>query len=80
MTCDHGTCIQPNICACEIGWEGVRCEKCLVLPGCIHGHCVDRPFQCVCHDEKRWSGEHCDKPVCKQGCLHGSCTSPEQCL
>ena len=23
--CVHGTCIQPDICACEPGWTGLRC-------------------------------------------------------
>ncbi len=61
MTCDHGTCTAPNDCACEIGWEGARCETCLPLPGCLHGYCKDKAFECICYDYDKWTGEHCDK-------------------
>ena len=23
--CGHGTCIQPDVCACDPGWTGLRC-------------------------------------------------------
>jgi len=34
-------------CACEIGWEGDKCDKCVKLPGCRHGNCSEA-FQCSC--------------------------------
>lgn len=78
-SCVHGSCTGPNQCACEVGYEGPRCEKCIPLPGCIHGHCLDQAFQCTCHDESRWKGEHCDEPIC-QDCQHGTCQSPGNCV
>ena len=48
--------------------------------GCIHGHCNDQAFECICHDDQRWQGDHCDEPICKEGCLHGYCQSPQQCM
>ena len=48
--------------------------------GCIHGHCIDQAFECICHDDQRWQGDHCDEPICKKGCLHGYCQSPQQCM
>ena len=48
--------------------------------GCIHGHCNDQAFECICHDDQRWQGDHCDEPICKEGCLHGYCQSPQECM
>ena len=24
--CVHGSCIQPDVCACDPGWTGLRCK------------------------------------------------------
>ena len=53
-------CVAPNTCACDIGWEGTRCEICLPLPGCKHGYCQNQAFECICQDENSWQGAHCD--------------------
>ena len=56
----HGSCIGPNQCACEIGWQGVQCDKCVSVPGCLHGKCVDKSFGCVCDNPAEWSGSLCN--------------------
>jgi len=61
LGCQHGSCIKPNLCACEVGWEGSRCEKCVSLSGCQEGSCLDQPFQCFCHNSSQWTGMLCDK-------------------
>ena len=33
--CIHGKCVSPNLCACEIGWEGIQCDSCITLPGIV---------------------------------------------
>ena len=53
-------CVAPKTCACDIGWEGTRCEICLPLPGCKHGYCQNQAFECICQDENSWQGAHCD--------------------
>ena len=61
--CDvkHGRCIAPDVCACDYGWTGPRCSKCITLPGCKHGHCETEAFQCICDDTHHWTGIFCDK-------------------
>ena len=56
----HGSCIGPNQCACEIGWQGVQCDKCVSVPGCLHGKCVNKSFGCVCDNPAEWSGSLCN--------------------
>lgn len=43
---------------CDPGWEGEYCEKCVRMPGCLHGTC-HQPWQCICHNG--WAGKFCDK-------------------
>ena len=62
--CDHGICVEPQECACDIGWEGARCEICLPLPGCKHGYCQNQAFECICKDENSWQGAHCNERKC----------------
>merc|ERR1711860_300564 len=47
-TCKNGQCRAPDFCACEVGWEGALCDKCINLPGCEHGSCTDKPLTCDC--------------------------------
>ena len=63
LGCDvkHGRCIAPNLCACDYGWTGPRCNKCIPLPGCRYGHCETEAFECICDDNLRWAGAFCDK-------------------
>ena len=55
--CQHGECRAPNLCACEIGWEGTHCDTCVPLPGCDHGTC-ENALECNCEDG--WDGAYCD--------------------
>ena len=63
--CQYGRCIEPNICACEVGWFGNTCSECIPLAGCIHGGC-QQAFECNCDlgkDKKtngKYTGTHCD--------------------
>uniref|UniRef100_A0A0K2T7E1 EGF-like domain-containing protein n=1 Tax=Lepeophtheirus salmonis TaxID=72036 RepID=A0A0K2T7E1_LEPSM len=76
-TCVHGKCVGPEMCACELGWSGEKCDECIKLPHCKYGTC-DTPFECKC--ETNWTGPFCQLPACSENCLqHGYCVSPHQC-
>lgn len=45
-------------CRCDPGWEGEHCDRCVLMPGCVHGSC-QQPWQCTC--EPGWGGRFCDK-------------------
>jgi len=79
--CENGECKLPNICSCEIGWDGLDCGTCIDMPGCVNGGCsktfedgtqeVDA-LSCKCHDN--WQGALCDTPKCQDNCNnHGKC-------
>ena len=74
--CVHGECRSPNICACEVGWEGPNCNTCIPLPGCNHGTCSDA-FECNCQGD--WEGAYCNIPVCAN-CSNGNCIQPNECI
>lgn len=76
--CVHGKCKSPDTCACEIGWEGNDCNKCVTLPGCLHGSCNGTALACACYNSTQWSGGLCDIPVC-DNCVHGHCIEPGVC-
>ena len=56
-TCVNGKCIEPDLCACEVGWEGAQCDKCIRLPGCRNGKCSEA-FECQCLTG--WTGAFCE--------------------
>merc|ERR1711872_618052 len=62
--CVHGVCEGPDICACDIGWEGVNCSTCINLPGCVHGSCNGKGLACDCDNPLEWQGGLCDIPIC----------------
>ena len=41
----HGYCEKPDECQCRFGWQGLDCDQCLPMPGCVHGNCI-KPFEC----------------------------------
>ena len=44
---------------CRVGWWGSNCDVCHPYPGCQHGFCLDKPWECRCHPE--WTGFLCDQ-------------------
>ena len=78
--CDpqHGYCLAPGECQCNLGYTGPGCRDCLALPGCLHGSCT-KGFECRC--EPGWSGMFCNQPECEASCelLGGVCVAPGQC-
>ena len=55
--CVHGKCKSPNLCTCDVGWEGPNCDVCVPLPGCQHGNCT-KELECNCHSN--WEGAFCN--------------------
>ncbi|KAF6731987.1 delta-like protein 2 [Oryzias melastigma] len=77
-TCNmtNSRCDESGICRCDPGWGGEHCDRCVLMPGCVHGSC-QQPWQCTC--EPGWGGRFCDKDlsVCssQQPCQNGAtCT------
>jgi len=78
--CDpqHGYCIKPGECKCNLGYFGPSCTDCVKLPGCQNGYCK-KSFECRCEDG--WSGMFCSNPVCHKDCEknNGFCAGPGKC-
>nr|XP_040571099.1 SCO-spondin-like isoform X1 [Lepeophtheirus salmonis] len=74
--CLNGECLYPNVCACEVGWDGPNCDECIPLGGCRHGSC-QKPMECNC--KPGWTGGRCSKPQC-EGCVNGCCHEPNKCI
>jgi len=78
--CDpqHGYCIMPGECKCNLGYHGPSCRDCVKLPGCQNGYCK-KSFECRC--EEGWSGMFCNTPVCDEDCEknNGFCSGPRKC-
>uniref|UniRef100_A0A3B3DXS0 Delta-like 2 homolog (Drosophila) n=1 Tax=Oryzias melastigma TaxID=30732 RepID=A0A3B3DXS0_ORYME len=54
---------------CDPGWGGEHCDRCVLMPGCVHGSC-QQPWQCTC--EPGWGGRVCSS---QQPCQNGAtCT------
>jgi len=69
--CLNGECKLPNVCVCEVGWDGLDCGTCIDMPGCVNGGCIKtdengdkkgEPLTCNCKDN--WQGALCDVPKC----------------
>jgi len=78
--CDpqHGYCVKPGECKCNLGYFGPSCRDCVKLPGCQNGYCK-KSFECRC--EEGWSGMFCNTPECHQDCErnNGFCAGPNKC-
>jgi hypothetical protein len=83
--CDNGVCSGSNVCACNAGWSGARCDiglatylqlsviesrEAVCLHSCVHGTCTT-PNTCTC--DARWGGNLCDE--CAEGWTADNCTS-----
>lgn len=73
----NSRCDEFGVCRCDPGWEGELCERCMTMPGCVHGSCR-QPWQCTC--KPGWGGRFCDKDlsVCSQ--QHQPCQNGATCL
>uniref|UniRef100_A0A3B3TT28 Delta-like 2 homolog (Drosophila) n=1 Tax=Poecilia latipinna TaxID=48699 RepID=A0A3B3TT28_9TELE len=68
----NSRCDDFGVCRCDPGWDGELCQRCVTMPGCVHGSCL-QPWQCAC--QPGWGGRFCDKDlsVCsQQPCLNGA--------
>ncbi|XP_054881676.1 protein delta homolog 2 [Poeciliopsis prolifica] len=68
----NSRCDEFGVCRCDPGWDGALCQRCVTMPGCVHGSCL-QPWQCAC--QPGWGGRFCDKDlsVCsQQPCLNGA--------
>ncbi|XP_023328477.1 delta-like protein C isoform X1 [Eurytemora carolleeae] len=76
---NNGKCVAPDICRCDMGYQGGTCQSCIKHPGCIHGSC-NTAFECNC--EGGWEGRDCNIPKCSEGCDpdFGFCDTPDTCL
>ena len=45
---EHGFCIEPDQCLCNVGWSGSNCTECVTQQNCP-GAC-STPAGCVCQD------------------------------
>lgn len=46
--CSNGKCIGPNVCQCEAGWYGSRCEQCKPTSECKNPYYDNRAKKCQC--------------------------------
>ena len=75
---NNGTCVGPNMCACQGGWIGYSCEIPTCKDPCQHNGVCTGINQCTC--EKGWTGPVCSIPMCAQQCQnHGKCVAPDTC-
>nr|XP_033468371.1 protein delta homolog 2 [Epinephelus lanceolatus] len=69
----NSRCDENGVCRCDPGWDGERCERCVPMPGCLHGSC-EQPWQCSC--AAGWAGRFCDKDLMacseRQPCQNGA--------
>uniref|UniRef100_UPI0037E7A827 protein delta homolog 2 n=1 Tax=Semicossyphus pulcher TaxID=241346 RepID=UPI0037E7A827 len=69
----NSRCDESGVCRCDPGWDSEHCDRCVPMPGCLHGSC-QQPWQCSC--EPGWGGRFCDKDlfVCsqQQPCQNGA--------
>lgn len=81
--CLHGTCIEPNLCQCNSGydWDSERVECVPFCSGsCHNGKCIS-PERCECDDGfTHHSIESLCIPHCNENCINGYCAEPNKCI
>jgi Notch-like protein len=71
VTCGvHGTCVAPDICDCDDGWDEDECDKDISLfdtyvnpnctPPCLNGECYFNGTDHLCACEDHWHGDLCN--------------------
>ncbi len=53
--------MYPDVCECDVGYEGITCEQCVKLPGCQFGKCTEA-LECIC--DEGYTGAKCDTREC----------------
>ncbi|KOB72404.1 Uncharacterized protein OBRU01_07456 [Operophtera brumata] len=56
-------CKRPGECRCKLGFYGDKCNKCIAMPGCLHGYC-NVSFECIstCRSDCHSSRGYCEQP------------------
>lgn len=80
--CTHGTCITPQVCQCNVGynWDStnVQCVP-WCSGGCHNGDCI-APEKCACHEGyTHHATESVCIPHCNDSCVNGECFDTNQC-
>ncbi|XP_029160414.1 fibrillin-2-like [Nylanderia fulva] len=81
--CGNGTCVKPNVCTCNPGYEETHSDP-VCVPQCthicVHGKCT-APEVCTCDYGYSLNKDgHTCEPVCNSGCDSGSyCSKPNHC-
>lgn len=77
--CANGTCTEPNVCACNDGFEKDADDRCRpVCVSCRNGSCV-APNVCQCWQGFVQTEEYGCTPFCENGCENGECVAPNEC-
>ncbi|XP_041867078.1 protein delta homolog 2 isoform X2 [Melanotaenia boesemani] len=71
----NSRCDDFGVCRCDPGWDGEHCERCVTMPGCVHGSCL-QPWQCSC--DLGWGGRFCDKDL--SACSQQPCQNGATCV
>jgi hypothetical protein len=76
--CENGgSCVGPDTCHCDPGWEGMDCTK-PICPFCGRNQVCVSPEQCAC--KPGFNGTDCATPMCQQHCQNrGTCSAPDTC-
>ncbi|XP_043556667.1 von Willebrand factor D and EGF domain-containing protein-like isoform X2 [Chiloscyllium plagiosum] len=75
---NHGQCIAPNKCLCNIGFQGPLCEQPRCRVSCANGGVCIPPFRCAC--PPGYTGRTCQTAICSPACLPPQrCQAPNQC-
>ena len=82
FVCENmGSCVGPDICQCQPGWEGLDCTRPVCASSCATNELCTGPTapdECTC--KPGYSGLSCDKALCVQECGNGgACEAPDTC-
>ncbi|XP_030380225.1 protein cueball [Scaptodrosophila lebanonensis] len=63
--------VDKDICICDIGYKGVRCESSECHNFCVHGTCeISAAGFAKCYCQKGFYGERCQLDKCSSYCLN----------